>query len=337
MNFLLRTDANKEIGSGHLMRCLALGQLLQDVGHKVHFVTKTTNEYLLKRLKDEKFDVYGIDENIKLPDDVKITVNIGRSISSKWIITDGYEFTTEYQKIIKDAGFKLMCIDDISAFHFVSDIVLNQNLNSENIFKYSCEPYTKLLLGIKFVLLRREYRDIMDFDRKIVDECKNVLVTFGGGDTENFIIKIIKSLNFINVLSLNVRILIGSNNLDSDRVNDLINKSTHKIELLKTQENLIPLIQWCDVAISAAGSTVWELVFLKTPIILIPIADNQIPISEELKKREAVIVLGKEDDISVYSEVIKKFLLNSHDRKYCSVNISGLIKTESNVLTDFLC
>jgi RimJ/RimL family protein N-acetyltransferase len=42
---------------------------------------------------------------------------------------------------------------------------------------------------------------------------------------------------------------------------------------------------WADVAISAGGSTCWELVFMGLPSIVIPIAENQESIVNELESR----------------------------------------------------
>lgn len=334
MDLLIRADANKEIGNGHLMRCLALGQLLQDKGYKIHFVTKTINEDLIKRLKKENFYVHTIDENLQLEEDAKITVEIGENIPVKWIITDGYEFTTDYQKIIKNADFKLMCIDDIAKFHFASDIILNQNLNAENIFKYSCEPNTKLLLGTDYILLRREYRMLNNYSRNIKRECRNILVTFGGGDTEIYLSKILESLNLITTVSLNVKVLFGIESEKCNNINDLVKASNHNIELLKTQDNIIQPIQWCDFAISGAGSTVWELAMLKTPVILMAISDNQVPIAEELVKRESAIVIDKNGTTDLYVKTISDFCLDYKKRVMLSDNISYIIKTNFNKLID---
>jgi UDP-2,4-diacetamido-2,4,6-trideoxy-beta-L-altropyranose hydrolase len=337
LNILIRADANRDIGSGHLMRCIALGQMLQDKGHSVYFISKTLNKYFLGRLKKEVFNYFIIDDKLSLSDDAKKTIEAGKNISADWIITDGYVFTTDYQQEIKNSGFKLMCIDDMAKYHFVSDIILNQNLNAENIFKYSCEDYTKLLLGVENVLLRREYRNLKDYKREINSECKNILISLGGSDPENHTAKILKSLNHFYSYPLNIRILLGPDYAFKNALNELVKNSVHKIELLESQENLIPFIQWCDAAISSSGSIVWEFAVLGTPLIVIPIADNQEPIAEELSRRKSAVALKKEDEISNYTEIIESVFLNSESREQLSQCISKLIKPETNKITDYIC
>ena len=319
------------------MRCIALGQMLQDKGHTVCFISKTLNKYFLERLKKEKFNFFIIDDELNLSDDAKKTIEAGKNISADWIITDGYVFNTGYQQEIKDCGFKLMCIDDIAKFRFVSDIILNQNLNADKLFKYSCEDYTKLLLGVDNVLLRREYRNIKDYKKIINNDCKNILVSLGGSDPENHTAKILKSLIQFDTSRLNIKILLGPDYAFRKEINELSENTLHKIELLESQENLIPLIQWCDVAISSSGSIVWEFAVLGTPLIVIPIADNQEPIAEELSIRKSAVVLKKEDEISNYTEIVKKIFLNTDSRKELSQSISKLIKLEANKITEYLC
>lgn len=318
------------------MRCLSLGQMLKDKGHNVYYATKTRNEKLLLRLRMENFEVIELNENLNPAEDVNALIQTGKRIDSKWIITDGYNFSTDYQKAIKENGFELLTIDDIADFYFVSDIVLNQNLNAENIFNYSCEPYTKLLLGVDYVLLRREYRNLGNYDRIVKRECENILITFGGSNAEKHIENILETFNLIEGTYLHLRILFDMVT-ENRRILDLVSGSKHRIELLQSQENIIPLIQWCDIAVSASGSTVWELSVLKTPAVIVPIADNQIPIAEELDKRDSALVLKDTNDIKENSNKISSLIKDFERIKKYSINISGLINLSRNNVIDYLC
>ena len=57
---LIRADASINIGTGHLMRCLALAQAWKDAGGEVAFITACRNEGLVERLwrKDLRFIYY---------------------------------------------------------------------------------------------------------------------------------------------------------------------------------------------------------------------------------------------------------------------------------------
>ena len=130
MKFLFRTDASFEIGAGHFMRCFALSQRLKEDNNDIIFLTNTQNPDLLARIDKEniKLEKSIVYEELLL--DAKNTVKVAQKYNTDWIITDGYKFETNYQRQIKKSGFKLMCIDDVAACHYVSDIILNQNLNA---------------------------------------------------------------------------------------------------------------------------------------------------------------------------------------------------------------
>lgn len=292
MNFLIRADATSEMGTGHVIRCIALGQLLHDNQHTVFFATKTTNQNLLQRIEKEKFSLIKYDVDILTSEDADKTAAIAINNKVDFVITDGYHFDTCYQQTIKNHNLKLMCIDDIAGCHYVSDIVLNQNLNAELVFKYSTVPYTKLFLGTDYVLFRREFRTINNFTRIIKDECNNILITLGGGDANNNSAKILDIINQVQFQKFNINLLLGSGFLYYEEIKDIANKSYHKINIIKSVENIVPFIEQCDLAITAGGTTVWELVILNTPMLVGVVAENQVPITKQLEKVGAAKNIG---------------------------------------------
>src|SRR4030095_2375161 len=82
------------------------------------------------------------------------------------VVLDGYNFKTTYQQQIKSKGCKLVCIDDIHAYHFVADVVIN-HAPGIDAKQYSCEAYTQLYLGTKYVLLKKIFLDEAAVSSKI--------------------------------------------------------------------------------------------------------------------------------------------------------------------------
>ncbi len=159
---IFRADALTGTGSGHVMRCLALGQAWEDAGGSVVFVTACQNDGLLQRLKQAGFDVYQLIKPYPDPGDWEYTKDILAAYPNVWLVLDGYHFDETYQKQIKETRHRLLVIDDMAHLkHYYADIILNQNLHAKGL-PYSREPYTRLLLGTKYVLLQREFlqRDV---------------------------------------------------------------------------------------------------------------------------------------------------------------------------------
>src|SRR5207248_2812164 len=66
----------------------------------------------------------------------------------------------------------------------------------------------------------------------------------------------------------------------------------------KDPPNMAELMAWADVAVSAAGSTCWELAFMGVPAVAIVCADNQQSVAESLHQAGSVESLGDHSMLS---------------------------------------
>jgi UDP-2,4-diacetamido-2,4,6-trideoxy-beta-L-altropyranose hydrolase len=274
---VFRVDANPQIGIGHIMRCLALAQAWKDRGNEAIFITACRSEGVLRRLRDENFEIHVI--SLPGPEDWPETNNILTSFPGAWVVMDGYQFTEDYQKQIKQAGHPLLVIDDMAHLkHYYADILLNQNFGAERL-KYSCEPYTRVLSGTHYILLRKEFLAYKDWERKIPPVAKNVLVTLGGGDPENYTLKVIRALLQVSVPGLETTVVVGATN---PNVEILKGAAKPPIQLVIDADNMPELMARADIAVSGGGSTCWEMAFMGLPNIILVLSDNQVAIAMEL-------------------------------------------------------
>ena len=270
MKALILSDATYQGGSGHLMRALALAQGLKEAGGEAVFLSYCESEALLGRIKKEGFRIYASER----PTGIETAKDILRKESPGWAVLDGYSFASDFQKEIKDMGLRLLVVDDFAHLeHYHADIILNQNYGAET-FKYDAEPYTRILAGTKYVLLRKEFLKYRGHKRAIPDIAKKLLITLGGADPGNHTLKVMRAVNLIE-RPLRVKVVVGASNPNFDSIKTKAGRGRHKIEILKGVEDMAPLMAWADVAVSAGGTTVWELAFMGVPSLLCIIADNQ--------------------------------------------------------------
>lgn len=290
---LIRADASAQIGTGHVMRCLALAQAWQDAGGRTCFVLANPAPSLESRLQAEDMAIrhlVGIDAGTA--EDAEATAVIAHEKKADWIVIDGYHFGAEYQKQLKKAGFRLLFIDDYGhADHYYADIVLNQNIYAQADLYPSREPYTRLLLGIEYVLLRREFWAWRDWQKPISDKAHNILVTLGGSDPDNVTLLVIQALQQLLDDDWTAVVLVGGQN---PHYQELVTAVAHdpRIQLRQNAANMPDLMAWADIAVSASGSSSWELCFMGVPILLIVLADNQRPVSAGLANQGAIMDLG---------------------------------------------
>ena len=298
-NLIIRADASTQTGSGHLMRCLALAQAWKDAGGEVTFITACQNEGLLQRLQFEGFEVYVLACSHPDPIDWNYTKEILATYPDAWVVLDGYHFDEEYQQRVKEIGHQLLVIDDTAHLkHYYADIVLNQNLHAEQL-NYYCEPYTCLLFGTHYVLLRREFLAWREWRREIPKLARHVLVTLGGADPENYMLKVLQALQRVDVPSLEAIAVIGASNPHADVLEAAIRKNRIPIRLICDAKNMPEIMAWADVAISSAGITTWELLFLGVPSLFLTSADNQHYLAEKIANQDAGEVLGGAKNTSV--------------------------------------
>ena len=296
---VLRTDANRHIGSGHVMRCLALAQAWQDRGGQAIFVMTNPPAPLVERLRAEQVEVELLNASWGTADDARRTAEFARRSRAKWVVVDGYHFGSDYQQSLAGAGLKLLFIDDNGhAERYCADVVLNHNLHArEDLFK-SRSPETQLLLGPRYAMLRREFGAWRSWRRQVSGVARNVLVTMGGSDPENVTTTVIGALPFVRNSGFDVTVVVGGSNPHIATLKQAAAGYSGPVRFEANASNMPELLAWADVAVSAAGTTCWEMCLLGLPAILIDVAENQHPVATELDRRGAAIHLGSAATVS---------------------------------------
>jgi len=319
---LIRADADVAMGTGHVMRCLALAQAWRDTGERAVFAMTDPFSSIRKRLLKEAVGIHGISALAGTEEDARQTVALAREQAAAWVVVDGYQFGADYQRVLKSAGFKILFLDDYGhAGRYCADLVLNQNLSAEQDLYRNREPYTRLLLGPQYCLLRREFNGWWEWRREVAPSGHRVLVTMGGSDPENFTERAIDALNLIEDDNLEATIVAGGSNARADLLERRFAAMGKKIGLCRDISNMAELMAWADVAVSAAGTTCWEICLMGLPALLIDLAENQIAVVKELDRLGCAIHLGGSRDVSAanLAKRLNSLLSSKEDRQAMSL------------------
>lgn len=301
---LIRADATVAMGTGHIMRCLALAQAWQDAGGRCCFVIAEAPSALLERLRLEGMEVEQIDVLAGSEDDGAQLCKLASKWSAAWAVVDGYHFDAQYQLQIKNAGFKLLFLDDHGhAGHYYADLVLNQNFHAKKETYNNCEPYTELLLGSKHVLLRREFRASKNWQRYIPATARKLLVTMGGSDPDNFTLAVLGALSKKRFCDLEVIIVSGTGNPHQHSLDAAAANVPDMFRIVKNAGNMAALMQSADLAIAIAGGTVWELFCLGCPSLVYGRDDLQAQMNRALHAEGRLIDMGHSDSSGLYQLV----------------------------------
>jgi spore coat polysaccharide biosynthesis predicted glycosyltransferase SpsG len=210
--------------------------------------------------------------------------------------------------------------------HYYSDVVLNQNIGSEKL-RFSAEDYTKFLLGTKYVILQDELlrRDEKNYRKKVY----NILVTLGGTDQYNLTLKILKALNETNQES-EIFVVIGPFNPFYEDLKKFVEKSDLKINLLKSPEKMAEIYLKADIAISAGGTSCYEIAYFGIPNLIVTITDNQLKNAEELDRQKVSINLGHKNKVfnKLITDKVNQLITNDSLMKLMGKNGMELVDGE---------
>jgi UDP-2,4-diacetamido-2,4,6-trideoxy-beta-L-altropyranose hydrolase len=306
-NLLFRVDATAQIGTGHMIRSLALAQAWQARGGRAVFLGHCESEELRGRILSENFFLIPLEQCHPAPFDLEYTVGILHQLSPKpeiqdtWLVVDGYHFDAVYQKEIKETGYPLLVIDDYGCSNCYANVVLNQNLSATPSLYKNCAPGTVLLLGSQYTLIRREFQGWRKQRWEFPEVAHRILVTMGGADPGNLTLEVLKTLKRLKLPDLEVKVVIGHANPNYGLIREECAETMHNIHFLFAVKDMPELMAWSDVAIIQAGGTLWELLFMGCTIISYATNDFQADILKRLDGMNVIKYQGYSDQIDQQS------------------------------------
>ncbi len=281
-SIVIRVDGNSKIGLGHIYRGIALAEMLKDE-FELSFVTKADTTII--PIKEAGFCYSLLPDGIVYNDEPRW---LKQNTNANIIICDGYEFKSEYQKQIKQQGFKLVYVDDLAAFHMYADVVINHSLGVKES-DYSAEPYTRFALGLDYALLRQSF---INFDKKlkeISNKVETVFVSFGGADPNDFTYRTVKQLlNIHNLKTINI--VLGS----AYSHKNIFTLESEKIKIYQNigETQMFDIMSSSDLAVIPASTVSIELAALGVPMIIGYYTYNQQRVYEGLIVEHVAYPLG---------------------------------------------
>ncbi|MBI2524610.1 MAG: UDP-2,4-diacetamido-2,4,6-trideoxy-beta-L-altropyranose hydrolase [Candidatus Rokubacteria bacterium] len=292
-----RVDADSRIGVGHLMRSLALAEACVERGSCATIITACRSATLLERIRARGADVVSLTEADLRDGGLARTAESVRGGRHGWVVLDGYDFGPAYQRgLRRSTPARLLVIDDY-AHHpsYDADVLLNQNVFAEQL-EYRCAPDTVRLLGPRHALLRREFRADPPPARDVASVGRRILVTLGGADPEQVTLTVVRALDLVDLPNLEATILMGpvSRHVETVRLAAEASRRAGRrgFTVLHDVVDPRPLMATADVAITAGGSTCWELAYLGVPIAAVTVAENQRRIAAGLERLGVAVDLG---------------------------------------------
>ena len=306
LKLFIRTDANASIATGHLYRCLAIAEAACGLSD-VEFIfgdSESLNVFNAARSVECCFNV-GVmstralfsynesDMEAELPEMKEILkgscAEESGAQSKPILLIDSYSVTERYLRELSAYAY-IAYIDDLRQIDYEYDLVINYDyVNDENRLSYE-ESYSKAkrkLLGLAYTPLREQFALDKEPDPKLEaynsktpgipekgSPVKNILIASGGSDPEHALLRIVEDI--MDIPNLHIHLLVGKLCTDRDKLLELA-KENQRIAVHENVTDMAGLLTRMDMAVSAAGTTLYELCACSVPTISYSFADNQIP------------------------------------------------------------
>lgn len=319
--FYIRTDMNAVIATGHMMRCLSIADAAASRGQEVTFIL--ADEQAADLIKQRGYRVIVLhtqwsDMDAELPQLLKVVEQekIDR------LLIDSYQVTESYLKTLT-AHIKTLYIDDRNTFVYPVDGIVCYAGYWRKFDYGSRYQETKLFLGLQYTPLRQAF---CHCNKRIFQENElELLLLSGGTDPFDMLKSILGELDKGKFKRINVicgRYYKGYNNLQTAY------QSYENIHIYQAVSNMEDYMKTADIAVSAGGTTLYELCACGTPAISYSFVDNQLDNVKQFQEDGLIDYAGDVRYDRVIENILRYLEIYSTDitlRRQRSVKMQKLI------------
>lgn len=310
---LIRVNLSPKLGAGHFIRMIAFADLLKNSGYNINFISSSENKELINSVLNDKYPIIFTDKSDAL-EDAKFIIDVATKYTAKLVIFDGADFTEEYDIILRDAKLKTLHVVDVPKRVYSSDFVLNQN-HRANDFDHLIGPNTTLLTGLKYLLLRDQFKVAKKTKlNSLRTEKIHLLICLSGGSliTDKMNETLLQALITSKDLVDSATIIFGKMGLITEKVKNMVLKAPIEVNLMNHLDDISQEMRKASFAITSGGTTMWELMFMQIPFIALALNTDQENYLKLLKRDNICEIMEDFDQMTVsqVKENLKKFMTN---------------------------
>ncbi len=282
INVFILTEGGARGGFGHVTRCASLHQAFEERGIKPQLFINGDNSFA-PVVEGQKYLIFNWLERQD---------ELFRMISgADLVILDSYKADLLFYERVSEKTKIPVFFDDMLRIDYPRGVVVNGALGAEEL-PYPRNPDIHYLLGSRYFPLRREFWDAPE--REIKKKIEAALVTFGGSDERNLTPKVLKYLSEYHPDLVKI-IVVGSGSENDIEIRKVADPKTRLVRnpdghALKRE------MMGSDLAVSAAGQTLYELAYLGVPTVAVQVIENQANNINGLRKVGAILYAGSWDE-----------------------------------------
>lgn len=318
-----RLDANEQIATGHMMRCIAIAKQCQLLGEDCVFLLAEKKNTAFLEENHLMYYVLNVDWQDWDGSILKVIDAIDK-FQIRCLVVDSYQVTRNFFNELYTKT-KLFYIDDFCNEVFAVHMALHYSQwgtekTIENLYR---DTDTVTYSGLKYAPLRKEFLNITGKRKK-----NQILITTGGTDPLHFTLKLCKQLINNQVFdAYDICAVLGKWNTDKKEM-DMLAEENKRLRVYQNIKNMSEMMQESTLSVSAGGTTVFELFACGVPVVCFGFSDDQVGIGERMEEAGMVIWAGdaRKDINRVVTRVIeglKQYMVR--DMRELSLKLQGLV------------
>ncbi len=332
MKIAFRVDAGNITGTGHLMEVVSL---IKSLGRRIEFeAIAIVNNYPLcmEKLKPLVEHIEVLPDEIPVNNEPAILLDFLKKNDISVIVMDLLDKPVDYYRALSHGIERTyVVLDNFVHKEIPAAIVVNFNIaQSQDYYKKAVLYDTEYLIGPKYAILDEDLYDIWSEKAGCRDEVKTIFVNQGGSDPYGLTVKSLEALESLNLQQEIIVVSGGAvthhHKRELERLKPLL-KGNYKFYENISQQKFFELLAISDIALTAAGNTLYEIAFFGIPSIVICHHENHNRVASEFEKQGAAINLGigSTIDRKKILDKIQLLLMNREKRKQLSDHARSLV------------
>lgn len=178
LRLVLRADGSAQIGLGHVVRSLALAEIVEPLFTQVVLLTRSPSPAVRQLAATADVTLVELPTQSSMAEAAQLATYLR---PTDVVVVDGYGFDEDYQTSVVGCGCKLVLIDDLKLSPTPADLIINHGPGVRPT-DYVARPTARFCLGPEFSLLRRPFREQARAPHPAPALISAVLTCFGGAD-----------------------------------------------------------------------------------------------------------------------------------------------------------
>lgn len=316
---LIRCDGSPSLGMGHVMRCIALAQALQNSGRTVAFACRSSPGNGINLIRQRGFPAYALAAN-NMAQDAKATLDLTVALGATAVLVDLSHADTltccvsfiDFLGVLSAAALHVALIEGMdeeclslrTVLPVASVIVPYLGADKHD---YKLASFGRLFAGETYFPLRTEFHRLVRRSKSIPEQATRILVAIGGGDVTRLNRQVIEALAQLEHKAFTVRVLGAV---------ECVETLPMSVEVIAYSQEMPELIDWADCAIIGSGLTRYETAYAGTPAVVFSLNRQHARMVEDFAATGAVLAGGIFSEISQLKmkDVIRSILYDETHR-----------------------